>query len=440
MFCLALALASIAGLSGPAVCPQTPDWREGPALAQTTEAAPVQAGAEQALAFHPISTLDGKGKPLAGIEVLYLVEAELSQARMGRLGLAGSDSLTQLAFFGQRLVSDEQGVAQIPAWSEGVCVVLVRREALADMRNLRQAEAIGTEVRLRDRGSLLIDLKDAAGAAQRGGAVCVREVLGGEMLLVRAAPCDGVLGRGQLDMLDVLKFQLAEGSALVLEPFGHFEAPERRPLDLESIPTEPVALTCPDFGSLAIQLARSNGDKPCGRVEVLVRVVGENASAPISYLTVDGELNVPRVGVGTELELVVRRPGGKDRDPVQVKGPSKAGEAVAINVPFEDAELVLIGRLTDAGGSALYRRTFQGVAKARNVFFRREFDFQFVSEPDGGFQLLLPLDEKIPLSEASVLIEQLGLENQPIGRFEWKLDRELSADCIDLGAVKLTSI
>lgn len=396
--------------------------------------------AEQPPAFHPISTLDGKGKALPGIEVLYLVEADLSQARMGRLGLSGSDSLTQLAFFGQRLVSNELGIAQIPAWKEGVCVVLVRREALGDMRSVREPKAIGNEVRLRERGSLLVDLINADGQPHSGGAVCVREVLGGEMVLLRAAPCDGPRGRGALDLLETLKFDLAEGSELVLEPFGHFSAPERRPLDLEKIPAEPVALICPDFGSLSLQLERSTGGTPCGRVEVLVRVVGEKSSAPIAYLTDDGQLNIPRVGVGTELEIIARRPGGKDRDPLRVKGPAKAGEVVSQTVPFSEAELVLVGRLTDAAGNGLYRRTFQGVAKARNVFFRREFDFDFVSEPDGGFQLLLPLDEKIPLSEASVVIEQLNLENQPIGRFEWKMDRELSADCIDLGAVKLNSV
>jgi hypothetical protein len=149
---------------------------------------------------------------------------------------------------------------------------------------------------------------------------------------------------------------------------------------------------------------------------------------------------VPRVGVGTELELLARRPGGSDRAPLAVRGPKAAGESVAAALPFEESELILLGRLADPSGRPLYRRTFHGVAKARSVFFRREFEFYFQTEPDGSFQMLLPLDEKVPYAEASILLEQLDPENRPIARYQWVAAQELRAECLDLGTVQVTPL
>jgi hypothetical protein len=402
--------------------------------------APAAQSAPPAAAFNPVRALDGKGKPLPGAEVHYVFEAEVPRAALGRLGLLDSDSLTQMAFLGQRLAADAEGLAPVPAWPEGVCVVLVRQGVLCDMRNLRQPDAAGTEVRVRDRGTLRLSLTDAEDRALPGSAVCVSEIVGSERRRVRAAPVDGPGGSGQLDLLDELNFRLEEGSSLELEPFGHFARPQRIPLDLENLPTEVVALASTPFGSLEISLTRADGRVPCGRVEVLVRTLGEGASAPVVYLTDDGRLSVPRVGVGTELELVARRPGGSDRAPLAVRGPRAAGESVAAALPFEESELILLGRLADPSGRPLYRRTFHGVAKARSVFFRREFEFYVQTEPDGSFQMLLPLDEKVPYAEASILLEQLDPENRPIARYQWVAAQELRAECLDLGTVQVTPL
>lgn len=416
---------------------------QAPAPAQAPQASPGAVQAQPASSpggLNPVRALDGKGKPLPGAEVWYVCEAEVPRAALGRLGLLDSDSLTQMAFLGRRLAADAEGLAPVPAWPEGVCVVLVRQGVLCDMRNLRHPDAAGTEVRVRDRGTLRLTLTDAQGRALPGSAVCVSEILGSERRRVRAAPVDGPGGLGQLDLLDELSFRLEEGSTLELEPFGHFAKPQRLPLDLDNLPSDIVKLESAPFGSLEVRLARADGRVPCGRIEVLVRTVGEGASAPIVYLTDDGRLSIPRVGVGTQLELVARRPGGSDRAPVAVQGPKSAGESVAADLEFEESELILLGRLADPSGRPLYRRTFHGVAKARSVFFRREFEFFFQTEPDGSFQMLLPLDEKVPYSEASIELEQLDPENRPIARYRWAAGQELRAECLDLGTVQVTPL
>ena len=399
----------------------------------------------------PILVVDrGSGEPIPLARVRVLAEEQIGQLELGRAGLLGQDVWAQVAHFGIDLTADGEGVAEGPGWELGLMAVRAMTAGGCELRRLRDSPAEGVTMRLRDRGSRDVRLVHG-GAPLSAGRVAVRAEVEGAFVDLTSAPIRPIQKSAELACLGRFVKNQAAGEKLWLVQAGHFSKVPSLVLDPSEIPAEPYEFAGLPVGMVDVSLEYSNGESVPSLVEVEVHCSApDSGSPPVSYRTENGRLLITEVGLGVPLEITARRPGGAAAGRLEVQGPSSPGETVAAKLEFAEQDVLVFGQINGLDGEPMYRSVLTCKILARNVFGQREFETEMVTEPDGSFSMVLPLQARIPVR--SVIVDFLLTDpndGHVRGAAQWshgiepeaggEAPRDLEMGALDMGTLQLTA-
>ena len=166
---------------------------------------------------------------------------------------------------------------------------------------------------------------------------------------------------------------------------------------------------------------------------------GASASPTVRYLTDDGTLRIGHVGLNVPVTILARRPGGAAAARLEVRGPKVAGETATHQATFDEQDLLFFGKLLGLDGKPVYKSQLSVRLAARNVFGAQQFDTYLVTEPDGGFFVLVPLQARIPVRGATLDLKLTDHDDETRirGIASWSFDAEDQEDGAALGAMEM---
>jgi hypothetical protein len=275
----------------------------------------------------------------------------------------GPDLEGFIAGKGQLYTADERGEFDLPAVS-GARVVIARGEEVFGLIQLYPGQRGLLEMLLEPQHELVARVVDSNGNAQPGAQVELGYCgSSGTFWAARANERGEVRCRGLDAWMNVVGYDRAA-------PFAVRVAMPCDPtveewVVLDRLPKEPIVLTLPATGNVRVTIVdeahqklpisgilrvQSGGNSRVGRARASEEVGG---SAPIE----NGVAILRRVGLNLDLVVEADLLGTGDASTL-AKGPSNAGETVAIELLFPSDHTLLRGRVVDDRGRALANTTF----------------------------------------------------------------------------------
>ena len=338
-----------------------------------------------------------------------------------------------------------------PGWGSGVLTIQALHGDSYELRRLRNSPPEGVTMKLYKRESPFVRLVDAEGSPLVSGRIAVRSEVEGGSLDLTSAPVRPNQGRAQLIYLERFAQNAQAGEQLRIVQAGHFPSVPGVPFDPDKLPDAPFQFQGRSVGSVELSLVYSSGEPVPSMVDVEVRCTSsQTASPPVMYRTDDGRLRIDHVGLEAPIEITARRPGGAVAGSVELLGPKNAGEIVETALEFEEQDVLIFGRVEGLDGSPMYRTSLTSKLVAQNIFGQREFESEIVTESDGGFFLLVPLQARVPVQR---LVVDLWLTDPNDGSVRaaarWKHDSldstsgegvdALGSGAVDMGTLRLAA-
>ena len=386
------------------------------------------------------------GLPVPGAEIWYLAEEGIGLTQLGPLGLHGQDAWAQMAHFGTRVVADEKGLGTIPLWERGVMAVQARHDGMYDLRNLREAPAEGATCKLRRRGSARFLVRDAQDRPLEGVWLGVRSDAQGLVKDLTSAPTVAGTGETELVFLERFAPNADAGETLSIVQLGHFEEVPGVSLDPRKVPEGVQPFRGLPVGSVALAIAHEDETPVIGPVEIEVTCLGGGTSASprVLYVTDTSALTIPQVGLNTTLRVVASRPGGAVSAELDLTGPEDPGREVTAALTFREQDVLVFGRLLGLDGAPAYKTLLTCRLFARSVLGQNEYEAEVVTEADGSFFALVPLQARIPLERAQVeLILTDPNDGSVRGVATWQADSggteegRITKGAVDVGELRL---
>lgn len=402
---------------------------------EATREEPSSATASPGIGFTLLVVDQESEQPLAGAEV-WLAELDVFESAVdsaGRFIQLDAERIAQE--LGQRRVTGTNGELRLPATAEYFYASGRAGELWGETR-LQATKRDSKTLRLRQDHRIEIEVVDEVGQPCGEVAVALLSIDDDYRDFLWIGRTDAEEGRALIPHYQEL-VDGEEDSELFAVLAMPLMEPVRAPLAADPPPAEPVRLTLPTTGSVAIQVLNEEHRAPDGGVDVRVGVVsagtGDSALDPKEWLRCEnGRLLLTHVELGVELEIDARSDEGYQRVTTRVPGPMRPGQRVEVVLRFLDLHPILTGRLLDPAGLPFADRELFCEVILKDGFGSRGKRVR--TDPEGRFRCVV--DSTLTDQGACVLRFQPREEGLPL---ECVLDlpRVLPAGELELGDLQL---
>jgi hypothetical protein len=304
----------------------------------------------------------------------------------------GPDVTAFIAAHGTRFVSDAEGAVDLP-------VVRTHRFVTArkaDKSALVEVDAALRglfEIRIRPTRDLDVHVRDGEGKPVKGAPIGIYPWSDSSSLSESVTDDDGSCRFTDFGSLVHASDFVPEGLivvrlALPLEPFVE------EWIDPEHIPQKPIELILPPSGSLVVSIVDEDHHVVpvpgtiflfSDEATLHTRLEPSRATSDTRIPFEDGVARIDGIGLGQELGMNVAFRGEGESGAV-VRGPSKAGEVVFVEVEFQSRHTLLRGKVVDDSHNPLARTSFQWLRSADDgrTFKAAKFN-TFETDRDGRF-------------------------------------------------------
>ncbi|MEW6073525.1 MAG: hypothetical protein AB1726_13155 [Planctomycetota bacterium] len=345
--------------------------------------------------------------------------------------------------------ADGEGRLWIPAPAAAMTWLVATAGELWGFRGIGAGAEGPIPVRLAPDVTLRARVVDEEGSPLPGAAVAIRHEENGRSHAWRRAEARGAEAIAIFPHAQETVRAL-EGETFSLSLEGACDPPVEHPLNPPALPTEIVTLVAPSCGTVEVRVLDAEGEPLAGEGTVSLGIVRAGEPRDLSRFAVGTRREVERpieagratfapVGLGLELEIVARRHGSDVEARTFGPGPARAGAAATFTVRIGVDHPVVLLRAVDGEGAPIAAEELHWRIDEQAAFVGGSRQFGEATHTDAEGRFRVDLARGWIEGDPRSLFLFRGPENDPTGKAEVDLGRDLPSGLVDLGTVVLAA-